>query len=136
MCARHHPVAQPTQVQTPRGAYAPFRFLSAWFFGVRRTIRPPTRTICITRPLPAGRIAALSLCWYRLEIREAQARAEPPPAGAQPKLCRARIGGHPTPLKRAKNAFGQHRRPRRHPLASTKQEQTSSTVRKIADVSG
>ena len=42
---------------------------------------------------------------------------------------------HPAHLERAKNAFGQHRRPRRHPLASTEQEQTSSNVRKIADVS-
>jgi integrase len=42
---------------------------------------------------------------------------------------------HPAHLVRAKNAFGHHRRPLRHPLASTEQEQTSSNVTKIADIS-
>jgi hypothetical protein len=42
---------------------------------------------------------------------------------------------HPSYLERAKKAFGQHRHTQRHTLASTEQEQTSSNVRKIADIS-
>jgi integrase len=42
---------------------------------------------------------------------------------------------HPAHLERARNAFGTHRHTKRHTLALTDQEQTSSNVMKIADFS-